>query len=127
MRINRLIDIFVFGTVTLSLSQNSPPPEREFYFYQRLQYGSDGLIHPLRLILNGGYGILQMDNRGNSIVRIEYANGFDNVWWNLTNPIASIEEVGWKNFIQTQIIPISFDSKEAYYWPNYTLHTIGGG
>jgi hypothetical protein len=35
--------------------------------------------------------------------------------------------VGWKNFIQTQIIPISFDSKEAYYWPNYTLHTIGGG
>jgi hypothetical protein len=127
MKTNRLLSIILVALVTLGFAQNHPTRERELFFYHRLKYGSDGLIHPIRLILNGGYGILQMDNRGNSIVEIEYANGFDNVWWNLTNPIQSIEEVGWNNFIQTQIIPISFDSKEAYYWPNYTLHTIGGG
>ncbi len=119
--------VIAFFLLRCGLGEESANRQREFFFYQRLNYGSDALIHPIRLILNGGYGILQMDNRGNSVVRIEYANGFDNVWWNLTHPIASIEEAGWKHFIETQIIPISFDSREAYYWPNYTLHTIGGG
>ncbi len=101
--------------------------ENKQYFYQPLNYGSESLIHPLHLILNGGFGILQMDNRGNSVVDIQYETGLKNLTWNLSHPISAIKEEGVSHFIETQIIPLSFDDSEAYYWPNYTLHVIGGG
>ena len=31
-------------------------------------YGSESLIHPLRMVVNGSYGILQLDNRSNSLI-----------------------------------------------------------
>ena len=42
-----------------------PGKEGTYYFYRGLDFGSQRLIHPLRLIINGGYGILTVDNRDN--------------------------------------------------------------
>jgi hypothetical protein len=98
-----------------------------YYFYQGLPYGSQALIHPLRLVLNGGWGITQLDNRDNRIFRIHYRAGFSNVWHNLSNPFQSIEQRGWKDFMEREVLPFSLKPGQAQYWPNYMQHLVGGG
>jgi hypothetical protein len=100
---------------------------RPYYFYHGLRYGSESLVHPVRLIVNGGFGILQLDNRDNRLGRVDYRTGLSNVARNLAHPIRAIETVGWRTFIQSEILPVTFSRGEAYYWPNYTQHLIGGG
>jgi hypothetical protein len=101
--------------------------EPEYFFYKRLPYGSDRLTSPLRLILNGGFGILQVENRSNQLSDIDYRNGWKNLWKNLLHPIESIENKGWWDFVSSEIIPVSVNSGNAQYWPNYMNHLIGGG
>jgi len=101
--------------------------EKPYYFYHRLPYGSETLIHPIRLIVNGGFGITQFDNRDNRILEIDYGTGVDNVWRNLSNPIAAIEQQGWHDFLEREMLPFSISAKKGHFWPNYTLHLIGGG
>jgi len=97
------------------------------YFYHGYDYGTDALIHPLRMVINGGYGIMQLSNRHNRPLDINYRQGWKNVWRNLLDPTASIQVEGWWDFFKREIIPLSLDSKQAHYWPNYTQHLIGGG
>jgi hypothetical protein len=97
------------------------------WFYHRLPYGSDALVHPVRLILDGGFGILQFDNRDNRLSTVDFGDGWRNVSSNLAHPIRAIEVGGWWDFLQREVIPISVNTKRAQYWPNYTLHLIGGG
>ena len=111
------------GDGNSQLSAESEP----FYFYRGLDYGSESLVHPLRLIVNGGYGITALDNRSNEIWEIDYATGWDNLMMILGNPIECIENEGWENFFFRQIAPFSTDRASAQYWPNYTQHLIGGG
>jgi hypothetical protein len=99
----------------------------EYYFYKRRGEGSDQLTNPLRLILNGGFGIIQAENRSNVLSDIDYQNGWDNVWNNLLNPIDAIEQKGWWEFISSELLPVSFNSGDAQYWPNYWNHLLGGG
>lgn len=98
-----------------------------YYFYHGYDYGTDALIHPLRMVINGGYGIMQLSNRHNRPLDINYRQGWKNVWRNLLDPTASIQVEGWWDFFKREIIPLSLDSKQAHYWPNYTQHLIGGG
>lgn len=77
--------------------------------------------------MNGGFGILQMDNRSNRLDDIDFKNGYDNVIFNLKNPIAAVREEGTSDFFLNQVVPVSFNREKAYYWPNYSLHLIGGG
>ncbi len=108
--------------------QSAPPVvEDRYYFYRAFPYGSESLIHPLRMIINGGYGIMQLDNRDNLPFAIDYRTGATNVWRNISHPIASIENDGWWEFLKAEVIPVSFHAKTARYWPNYTQHLIGGG
>lgn len=100
---------------------------REYFFFHGLGYGSDAMIHPIRLILNGGFGILQMDNRGNDLGDIDFRNGWDNVRINLQDPFRAIREEGFGDFLLSQIVPVSVNGTDSQYWPNYTLHLIGGG
>jgi hypothetical protein len=99
----------------------------EGWFYHQLPYGSDAMVNPARLILNGGLGILQFDNRDNRLGEIDFRNGWRTVSSNLAHPIRAIEVGGWWDFLQREVIPISINAKSAQYWPNYTLHLIGGG
>jgi hypothetical protein len=102
-------------------------PEAPYYFYRALPYGSESLVHPLRIIINGGFGITSFDNRDNRLDAVDYETGIRNTWKNLSNPIRAIEENGWGDFVEREILPISVSTKKAHYWPNYTLHVIGGG
>jgi hypothetical protein len=98
-----------------------------YYFYHGRNYGSEALINPIRLIINGGYGITQLENRDNRITKIDYETGWRNVWRNLGSPVAAIEVRGWGDFFEREIIPVSINSNRAQYWPNYTQHLFGGG
>jgi len=98
-----------------------------YYFYHGLDYGTDALIHPLRMVVNGGFGIMQISSRHNRPLDIDYAQGWRNVWRNILDPTAAIQVEGWGDFFKREIIPFSLDSKRAHYWPNYTQHLIGGG
>lgn len=104
-----------------------PNPPREGWFYHQLPYGSDALVHPLRLIINGGFGILQFDNRDNRLGSVDFENGWRAVTRNVRHPVRAIEAAGWWDFLQREVIPISINTNKAQYWPNYTLHLIGGG
>lgn len=97
------------------------------YFYHGRDYGSESLTHPLRMILNGGLGILQLDDRSNRLEDIQWENGWRNLRRNLADPVAAIEQVGWGRFIKSEILPFSVDQSSAQFWPNYLNHLIGGG
>ncbi len=98
-----------------------------YFFYKGYDYGTQSLIHPLRLIINGGYGIMQVSNRHNEPGRIMYGRGARNVTKNLLNPHWSISINGAWDFLSREVIPISINSGQAQYWPNYMNHLIGGG
>ena len=104
-----------------------PGREGAYYFYRGQDFGSQRLIHPARLILNGGYGIMQISNRDNRPGKIQYANGARNVTRNLLFPGWSIGEMGFWDFFSSEVIPVSVNSGNAQYWPNYMNHLLGGG
>jgi hypothetical protein len=98
-----------------------------WYFYRGRDYGSEGLVNPWRLVLNGGFGILKMENRSNRLGDIDFENGWDNLWRNLGDPVTAIEQKGWWDFLRSEVIPISINEGNAQYWPNYLNHLVGGG
>ena len=98
-----------------------------YFFYHRLNYGSESLVHPLRMIINSGYGIFQVGAHDRRPFKVDYDTGATNLWRNLRDPVASIQHEGWWQFLRAEVIPISFNAKGARYWPNYTQHLIGGG
>jgi hypothetical protein len=98
------------------------------WFYEGLPYGSDALVHPLRLILDGGFGILQFDDRSNRLEDVDFRGGWRRVWLDMGNPGSAIRATGgWGDFFRREVLPISANRKDAQYWPNYTLHLVGGG
>ncbi len=102
-------------------------PVEEYYFYHARDYGSESLVNPLRLITNGGFGILQIESRSNQLDEIHWRDGWRNLWKNLGSPLAAIEQKGWWDFLSTEVIPVSINGGNAQYWPNYMNHLLGGG
>jgi len=111
----------------LPWSETIDGKEGSYFFYRGLDYGSQSLISPLRLILNGGFGILQIENRDNRPGKIMYGRGLENVTNNLLKPWWSISVNGLWDFTSREIIPVSVNSGQAQYWPNYMNHLFGGG
>lgn len=97
------------------------------WYYSDLPYGSESLIHPVRLIVNGGFGALQFDNRSNRLGEVRFRHGWNRLSQDLGHPVRTIEVIGWGNFMRRELLPISANRRDAQYWPNYTLHLIGGG
>ena len=85
------------------------------------------MTHPLRLIVDGGFGIMQFDSRSNRLDDVDFERGWNRVWDDMTNPARAIEQGGWWDWIQREVLPFSANKRDAQYWPNYTLHLIGGG
>src|SRR5262245_11082838 len=52
------------------------PPGPSHWFYEGLPYGSDALVHPLRLVFNGTFGTLQFDNRSNRLDDVSFRHGW---------------------------------------------------
>lgn len=101
--------------------------EGTYFFYKGYDYGTQSLITPLRLIINGGFGIMQVSSRHNKPGDIMYGRGMRNVTKNLLNPHWSISVNGFWDFLSREVIPISINSGKAQYWPNYMNHLFGGG
>lgn len=70
---------------------------------------------------------MQISNRSNKFTNIDFEQGYNNVWDNLSDPFASIEKYGWGEFFNTEILPTSLNKRRAQYFPNYSLHLVGGG
>jgi len=126
----------VAATALPALAGGPPAPARPdtlpghtgtYYYYRGLDYGSQSLVHPLRLIINGGYGIMQIENRSNRPGDIDYATGVRNVTNNVLHPQWSIGVGGFWDFFRREVLPISVNSGGAQYWPNYMNHLLGGG
>ncbi|MCH8299591.1 MAG: hypothetical protein IIC39_03505 [Candidatus Marinimicrobia bacterium] len=101
--------------------------QEKFYFYQPNKIGSESSFNPFRMMFNNGYGILSANTRNNDITAINYSTGLENSWDNITSPIEHIGIYGWGNFFREELIPTSYELKNAQWWPNYTNHLIGGG
>jgi hypothetical protein len=108
-------------------SDVAAPGDTTYYFYRQLGYGSDSLISPTRLITNGGFGILKMENRSNRLADVNWENGWRNLWRTLASPIETIDRLGWGEFVTSELLPFSTGQGNAQYWPNYTNHLLGGG
>ncbi|HLP17715.1 MAG TPA: hypothetical protein VK470_15740 [Bacteroidota bacterium] len=102
---------------------SSGPP----YFYHGRTYGSEALYTPASLIINGGFDILQSASHSRELSTIKFGTGAKNVWNNLKDPFTQINKYGWGRFIGNEVIPVSLKIDKAQYFPNYTLHLIGGG
>lgn len=114
--------LFLFTSIAISQTADTT-----FYFYHGKPYGSEANFNPLRTILNGGFGIMQISNRSNDLRSVDFERGFKNVTYNLSHPFATISAYGWENFLTREVIPTSVRLKNAQYYPNYKLHLIGGG
>ena len=111
--------LFLFSVGLLAQEKN--------YFYFGRDYGSDAMFNPIGVIINGGFDILQASTHTRDVSFLRIGKGFKNVWRNISNPVPQIEKYGWNKFISHEVFPTSLDIKKAQWFPNYTLHFIGGG
>lgn len=111
----------------LRIAFNLQAQNRSAYFYHGLNYGSEACYNPLTLIVNGGFGIMQINNRSTRLRSIDFKIGYENILNNIKNPIREIKNFGVKDFITTEIVPSNLRPKNAQWFPNYQLHLIGGG
>ena len=96
------------------------------YFYKGYDYGNQAIYHPLYVLLSGGFDMIQVGDK-RDIKNFPYKTASTNIWRNLSNPFKPINNYGWWNFIKDQVLPLSLNKKNAQFFPNYTLHLIGGG
>ncbi|MGD0338220.1 MAG: hypothetical protein ABSB78_05475 [Bacteroidota bacterium] len=121
---HRFFPIFSFACIVVistGITRAQQP-----YFYKGYDYGSDAVYNPISVILNGGFDMFQVSHQRN-IGKVPFYQSGKNVLRNILDPIGPIRRYGWWNFLQEQVIPISFNRENAQYWPNYSLHLIGGG
>ncbi|MGE5314871.1 MAG: hypothetical protein ACM3Q4_09280 [Acidobacteriota bacterium] len=97
------------------------------YFYRGRTFGSEALYNPASLIINGGFDILQSATHSRELSTIKFGTGAKNLWNNLKDPFTQIRKYGWSRFIGNEVFPVSVKLEQAQYFPNYTLHLIGGG
>jgi hypothetical protein len=96
------------------------------YFYKGRNYGSEAMYNPISLVLNAGFDMIQVSH-DRDITRIPFYAGGKNVFRNLGNPFGAISRYGWEDFLRDQVIPLGLSKDNGQWWPNYTLHLVGGG
>ncbi len=78
-------------------------------------------------MLNAGFDILQSATHSRDMRTIIFGAGLRNVWENVKDPFPKIRQYGTQRFIGNEVFPTSFKIENAQWFPNYTLHLIGGG
>ena len=101
--------------------------QEQLYFYHGKNFGSESLINPGSLIVNAGFDILQALPHTRNLSTLKIGIGARNVYNNLSDPFTQINKFGWGKFIGQELFPTSFKLDKAQWFPNYTLHFIGGG
>jgi hypothetical protein len=123
IRLHVLSVVLIFFCSSIEVSAQ----ENKYYFFHPVNYGSDAIFNPISLIANGGFDELQSYSHPSTLTYIPWKNGGQNVWNNITDPIPQIKKSGWHEFIFQEVIPGSLNMADAQYFPNYTLHLLGGG
>ncbi len=100
---------------------------KEGYFYTGKDYGNETLYSPWYVILNGSYDIIQLESNSRKIFELPYGIGNHNLIRNIFDPFVSIRADGWWKFISHEIFPLNFKKEGMQWWPNYSLHIVGGG
>lgn len=101
--------------------------QERYFFYTGKPYGSESLINPGSLLINAGLDILQAAPHSRKFSTIKFGAGARNVFNNLSDPFTQINKFGWSRFIGQEVFPTSLKIEKAQWFPNYTLHFIGGG
>jgi hypothetical protein len=96
------------------------------YYYKAYPYGTQAVYNPSYVILNGGFDMIQVGNK-RDVYHFTWDLAATNIWRNVRDPITPITHYGWWEFITDQVLPFSLNKQNAQFWPNYTLHLIGGG
>jgi hypothetical protein len=96
------------------------------YFYEGLKYGSQGNFNPASVLMNRGFEMMRITKSDLVYDPFHYRYRFDNVFENLSHPFKYVQSYGTKDFFLEQVIPFGNPDK-PYWYPNYTLHLIGGG
>jgi hypothetical protein len=126
--IPQLIWFLFFMIIMTPLSAQDSLP---YYFYHALPYGSQATYNPLNVIINGGYGILQIpsyeDEYDRKIFSFPYQEWFGDMWETVGHPIRTLNEFGWWRFITTEVFPVTLNMNNNQWVPNYFLHGIGAG
>ena len=123
----RLTCFCAISHVCLSILFSQENASHKNYFYNGKDFGSEAMFNPLSSIINSGFDILQSATHSRNLSTIKFGTGAKNLWENLKDPIPQINKFGWERFISQEIFPLSFTIDKAQYFPNYTLHLIGGG
>ena len=105
---------------------------RPHYFYHALPYGTQATYNPFNVIINGGYGILQIRQYSNDedvrrITSYDYRHWLETTWQTVGHPVRTINTFGWRRFITTEVFPLTLNMNRNQWVPNYFLHGIGGG
>ncbi len=122
--------LFGFLFLLALASQANAQEFRPYYFYHALPYGTQAIYNPLNVIINGGFGILQIpcyDEYGRKIASFQYREWLENVWLTIGHPIRTLNEFGWKRFFTNEVIPTTLNLNKTQWVPNYFLHLIGAG
>ncbi len=101
--------------------------QERYYFYSGKEYGSESLINPGALLVNAGFDILQSATHSRKLSTIKFGTGARNVANNLADPFTQIGKFGWGKFFGQEVFPTSTKIEKAQWFPNYTLHFLGGG
>ncbi len=132
-RINIIKRYFIVLIIFACYPSSLQSQEKQYYFYNpEIDYGSEAYFNPISLLLNGSYDILRNGSHENNnetinVFRLDYKQGFKNVWDNITSPAYHINRYGWKKFLTTEVFPASLKSNKAQWVPNYGHHIIGSG
>jgi hypothetical protein len=118
-----MVLLFLIGISSFCQAQDST-----FHFYHALPYGSQANYNPLNVIINGGYGVLQIPNyTDRKAFEYPYRSWWNHLWVFIGNPLNTIDQFGWKRFLSTEIFPTSLNIEKQQFFPNYFLHILGAG
>ncbi|MDP8241091.1 MAG: hypothetical protein P9X24_18525 [Candidatus Hatepunaea meridiana] len=124
----RSLRYLIYLILCLLLISDVHSTEKKYYFYNPdNRFGSDLYFNPANVVINGSYDILRNGGHTKNITEIDYKTGWDNVFYNVLNPIDRIEEYGWKNFLNQECFNLTLDSDKGQFVPNLTTHLIGNG
>lgn len=126
--VGRRAVLFLVSGLLISASPAQSEQDTANYFYRGLPYGSQASYGPLNVVVNGGYGILQVPSYPDRrVLDYPYQEWWDCLWRHIGSPLSTIDRFGWGRFLSTEVFPTSLDIERQQFFPNYFLHGLGAG
>lgn len=100
----------------------------EYYYYNpNIDKGSEAFFNPASMWLNGGFDILRNGAHDKRLTNQYYRTGFKYVMKSLSQPIATIKDIGWSKFFEQEFPNFKLKRENLNFMPNFPIHTIGEG